>query len=281
MEKVPGHQPHRQGKHSQEQDPQDAPRVIVWSLCPQPCPERAKRWEQRLARLGLGPAGSASCPHVLRRMLDAEGQLPGEPLPGEPLLSSQQLPGLPATKTLSTPPVVLLDLDRPLPKALAPGARALPQEAWPLLSSHPVVAVVPWLTWKEAGPWLLCGARGVVAWQSGDEDVAAVLEAARNAAVPEWHAHLQRMLSGDAGAHTGRSRAETDLSPREREVLPLLCEGLSNGEIGRRLFVSEDDIRHHLKNLYRKVGTSNRIQVLLISLSNNWVSLQDLLERLG
>ncbi|MDQ3495603.1 MAG: LuxR C-terminal-related transcriptional regulator [Pseudomonadota bacterium] len=48
------------------------------------------------------------------------------------------------------------------------------------------------------------------------------------------------------------------LSRRERELLPLLCEGLSNAEIGWNLGISEKTVRNHLTRLYQKLGVHSR-----------------------
>jgi DNA-binding CsgD family transcriptional regulator len=50
------------------------------------------------------------------------------------------------------------------------------------------------------------------------------------------------------------------LTVREREVLRLIAAGLTNGEIGRRLFISEETTKSHVKNLMRKLGVRNRAQ---------------------
>ena len=47
-------------------------------------------------------------------------------------------------------------------------------------------------------------------------------------------------------------------SPREQAVLAELRNGLRNREIADRLDVTEDGVRHHLKNIYRKTGTTDR-----------------------
>ncbi len=51
-------------------------------------------------------------------------------------------------------------------------------------------------------------------------------------------------------------------SPRERAVLAELRKGRRNREIADRLGVTEDGVRHHLKNIYRKVGTTDRDAVV-------------------
>ena len=48
------------------------------------------------------------------------------------------------------------------------------------------------------------------------------------------------------------------LTEREVEVLRGLVDGLSNADIGRRMFLSEDTVKSHLVRLTRKLGTSNR-----------------------
>ncbi len=55
------------------------------------------------------------------------------------------------------------------------------------------------------------------------------------------------------------------LTPREAEVLDLVAEGRSNGEIGTRLFVSTKTASVHVSNILRKLGASNRIEAAAIA----------------
>ena len=48
------------------------------------------------------------------------------------------------------------------------------------------------------------------------------------------------------------------LTDREREVLELLAEGLTNQQIGERLFISPNTVKRHLKAVFEKLGVSNR-----------------------
>ncbi|HEY1075871.1 MAG TPA: LuxR C-terminal-related transcriptional regulator, partial [Fontimonas sp.] len=52
------------------------------------------------------------------------------------------------------------------------------------------------------------------------------------------------------------------LTEREREILVYLGNGVSNKEMARRLFVSENTIKFHLKNVYSKLGVSSRLQAI-------------------
>ena len=54
--------------------------------------------------------------------------------------------------------------------------------------------------------------------------------------------------------------ASVALSPRERDVLTLLCQGCDNGDIARQLFVSASTVKHHVSRILEKIGASNRVQ---------------------
>jgi DNA-binding CsgD family transcriptional regulator len=50
----------------------------------------------------------------------------------------------------------------------------------------------------------------------------------------------------------------SDLTRREREILALVVEGKSNAAIARQLWVTEQTVKFHLSNIYRKLGVANR-----------------------
>jgi len=54
------------------------------------------------------------------------------------------------------------------------------------------------------------------------------------------------------------------LTPRELEILELLAAGLSNREIGERLFVSENTVKTHCRRLFDKLGAGRRTQAVRI-----------------
>jgi DNA-binding NarL/FixJ family response regulator len=57
-----------------------------------------------------------------------------------------------------------------------------------------------------------------------------------------------------------RLEPRIDLSARQREVLELVVEGLTNAEIAERLFLSESTIKQHLRAAYKLLGVKNRTE---------------------
>jgi DNA-binding CsgD family transcriptional regulator len=65
--------------------------------------------------------------------------------------------------------------------------------------------------------------------------------------------------------HTGRYRDRIHLTPREREVLALLAEGLSNKLICRRLGISTGTVKIHVARVLGELRASTRLQAVIIA----------------
>jgi PAS domain S-box-containing protein len=59
------------------------------------------------------------------------------------------------------------------------------------------------------------------------------------------------------------TRENIDLSPREREVLGLICEGLDDRAIAKRLSLSANTVRNHVASIYSKIGVNRRAAAVL------------------
>ena len=68
-----------------------------------------------------------------------------------------------------------------------------------------------------------------------------------------------------------QSKIGIDLTPREREVLSLMVEGLTNPEIAQELVVSRATISSHVSHILQKLGVSNRAEAIVLAVRSNLV----------
>jgi two-component system, NarL family, response regulator LiaR len=69
-----------------------------------------------------------------------------------------------------------------------------------------------------------------------------------------------------------KPKADTvDLTEREREILSLLVEGLSNHDIAERLVVSQSTVKFHVSNVLSKLGVATRTEAVALALKNKMV----------
>ena len=72
------------------------------------------------------------------------------------------------------------------------------------------------------------------------------------------------------------ARSAEELTEREREVLELLVQGVtSNRELAKRLFVSENTVKYHLRNILDKLHLQNRAQVIAYAVRHGLVELEE------
>jgi len=81
---------------------------------------------------------------------------------------------------------------------------------------------------------------------------------------PAWQAFQQAVLEFTGCQLADGTDAELEvLTRRERQILGLLTAGLSNADIGRKLFISEKTVRYHLSSVYRKMEVGSRAQAIV------------------
>lgn len=71
---------------------------------------------------------------------------------------------------------------------------------------------------------------------------------------------MHRRLAGGSGSATAGG-----LTPREREVLELIAEGLTNREIAERLYIATKTAAVHVSNILAKVGASSRTEAVALA----------------
>ncbi len=59
------------------------------------------------------------------------------------------------------------------------------------------------------------------------------------------------------------------LTARERQIIALVSQGYKNRELAEMMFISEHTVKHHLRNIFAKLGLSGRLQVALYGIFHN------------
>jgi DNA-binding NarL/FixJ family response regulator len=159
------------------------------------------------------------------------------------------------------PNVVLMDYALPGANGIAAMREILsdkPSTAVLILSMHSEAALV-----QRA---IEAGARGYLLKSAIDLDLP---EAVRRAAAGERV--LDAKLARAATRPTGRTR---ELSPREREVLHLICEGLSNRDIATRLSLSANTISVHRANIMNALDVHKTAELVVYAIQHGLVDLK-------
>jgi len=128
---------------------------------------------------------------------------------------------------------------------------------------------------QAGGPLAACRARMDLARSLVEKDRGLAITEARSAlhgfdrmgAAPEADRAAAFLRGLGVKGRTG-PRDGTLLSRREQEVLGLVCEGLSNAEIGERLFISTRTAGHHVSNILTKLGVRSRTEAVAYALLN-------------
>lgn len=89
---------------------------------------------------------------------------------------------------------------------------------------------------------------------------------------PAWERFRDEVLdfAGSSGSSRDEDAAFAALSPREREVLTLISDGMSNAQIAARLSISEKTVRNHVSNLFDKLGVWTRAQAIVFAIERGF-----------
>ncbi|MDT0484029.1 response regulator transcription factor [Streptomyces canus] len=115
---------------------------------------------------------------------------------------------------------------------------------------------------------IMAGASGYVLKQiRGSDLVSAVRTVASGQSMldPATTARLIRSLRAEPAETPALAPELAGLSPRERDILALIGDGLTNREIGKKLYLSEKTVKNHISRLLAKLGVQRRVQAAVLA----------------
>jgi DNA-binding NarL/FixJ family response regulator len=178
---------------------------------------------------------------------------------GEAAEGREALDGIAALVAAGRPPdVVLMDLLMPgMDGVTATGA---------ITQRYPEMEVVAMTSFAEADKVqgaLRAGAAGYLLKDAEADEVTTAIRAARRGEV-----HLDPAIAKQLTRSLVASKPQTvtALTDREREILVLVAQGLSNQQIADALVISERTARTHVSNILSKLGLASRTQAALLAI---------------
>ena len=154
------------------------------------------------------------------------------------------------------PDLILMDINMPGVNGLA--ATRLIQAAYPLTVSEED---------EDLFEAIKSGADGYVQKSLDSDQFFSLRENVRRGEVGMTPVLASKILRDYAREQPPAQRGEHEkLTPRELEVLELVAQGASNLDIAQQLFISENTVKFHMKNILQKLHASNRAEVVAYAL---------------
>lgn len=196
----------------------------------------------------------------LRRLLESEGEFKviGEACDGiEAVELARQL----------SPEILLLDLAMPRRQ----GLEALRELAFSMRTVR-VILLTAAAEKEQIIEALQLGARGVVLKDSATQILLKSIRAVMNGeywvgreSVANLVQYLRTLVAPSSYPHRNKYR----LTPRELEIISTVVAGFANKEIAQYFKISEDTVKHHLSNIFDKVGVSSRLELALFAVNQS------------
>jgi DNA-binding NarL/FixJ family response regulator len=156
------------------------------------------------------------------------------------------------------PDVVLMDLRMPGVDGITATTR--------IVAARPAVRILVLTTFDDDEhlyPALSAGAQGFLGKDSPPDQLIDAIRRTAAGESPFSPDVLTRLVRAAVTARQERPRFD-DLTEREREVLALVADGLSNAEIAERLHVAVSTVKSHVTGLMTKTGATNRVKLAVM-----------------
>lgn len=157
-------------------------------------------------------------------------------------------------KTKEKSHVLLLDIGLPGKS----GLEAIPE----LLEAMPELEIIMLTTYEEESTILKALCSGASAYLSKKSSLAEIANTVR--IVKDGGSYMSPSIAREIVDHLvgGMKSKATILSNRQREILEMMVEGMSYKDISKKLFISLETVRSHIKKMYKVLHVNNKAQAI-------------------
>lgn len=123
---------------------------------------------------------------------------------------------------------------------------------------------------------------GIVLFSAAGATISFLIIKNKNHRIKQMSLELRNYLAHFSGSKVSKTNQKDEvidhfniltedfgLTQREAEIMELISQGLTNDELGEKLFISRNTIKYHIKNIYIKLDVKNRVQALQKTTLNN------------
>jgi DNA-binding NarL/FixJ family response regulator len=166
----------------------------------------------------------------------------------------------------SVPDLTLMDISMPGMDGAEATRRAL--------ADHPKLKIVALSMFGDEAYYykmIDAGVQGFVLKDSEIAEVRAAIDRVMDGETYFSHELLLKVIRKMPHPSPTEATAEIQLSGREMEILQLICDGLSNQDIAKKLFISKRTVDKHRSNILSKTNSHNTAQLVMTAIRMGWI----------
>jgi len=166
------------------------------------------------------------------------------------------------------PDLVLMDIDMPHMNGMEATQKALE-----LMPEIKIIAFTMFGDEEYYYKMVELGVRGFILKSSGIAELEKAIEDVMNGESYFSNELLRKIINNLGRKHTAKQSSASKFTAREMDVLQHICQGLTNEEIARKLFISSKTVKSHRSNLLEKTNCKNTPALIIYALKNEIIRL--------
>lgn len=165
---------------------------------------------------------------------------------------------------VADPDIILLDINMPVMDGITTA-----QEVLKIRPNQPILVLSMYDSEEYYNKFIEMGVNGFLLKDSSNHELLSAIDK-----ITKGESYFSQELLMKIIRNKEQNK-DIHLTPREKDVLHLICKGFSNFQISEKLFISQRTVERHRANILEKTGSSNSIKLVLYAIKNNLIQLEE------